>query len=165
MSLLLNMLSRLVITFLPRSKRLLISWLQSPSAVILEITDNTKKGKLREYYNHKIQGHGVLKRTKYNYNGIAIYLKYIFKWKIWSHSFSGSVQLSHSVLSDSVTPWTAACQASLFITNSRSLLKLMSTKSVMPSNHLIFCHSLLSCLQSFPASGSFQMSQFFTSGG
>ena len=127
--------------------------------------DNTKKGKLREYYNHKIQGHGVLKRTEYNYNGIAIYLKYVFKWKIWSHSFSGSVQLSHSVLSDSATPQTAACQASLFITKSRSLLKLMSTKSVMPSNHLIFCHSLLSHLQSFPASGSFQISQFFTSGG
>ena len=42
-----------------------------------------------------------------------------------------------------VTPWTAACQASLSITNSRSLLKLMSMKSVMPSNHLILCHPLL----------------------
>ena len=40
---------------------------------------NNKKGKMREYYNHKIQGHGVLKRVKYNYNGIAIYLKYVFK--------------------------------------------------------------------------------------
>ena len=38
-----------------------------------------------------------------------------------------------------VTPWTAACQASLFITNSRSLLKLMSIESLMPSNHLILC--------------------------
>ena len=42
-----------------------------------------------------------------------------------------------------VTPWTAACQASLSITNSRSLLKFMSIKSVMPSNHLILCHPLL----------------------
>ena len=42
-----------------------------------------------------------------------------------------------------VTPWTAACQASLSITNSRSLLKLVSTESVMPSNHLILCHPLL----------------------
>ena len=42
-----------------------------------------------------------------------------------------------------MTPWTAACQASLSITNSRNLLKLMSTVSVMPSNHLIFCHPLL----------------------
>ena len=64
-----------------------------------------------------------------------------------------------------VTPSTAAHQASLSVTNSRSLLKLMSIKSVMPSNHLILCHPLLknSCLQSFPESGSFQMSQFFTS--
>ena len=42
-----------------------------------------------------------------------------------------------------VTPWTAACQASLSITNSRSLPKLMSIESVMPSNHLIFCRPLL----------------------
>ena len=42
-----------------------------------------------------------------------------------------------------VTPWTAACHASLSITNSQSLLKLMSIKSVMPSNHLILCHLLL----------------------
>ena len=64
-----------------------------------------------------------------------------------------------------VTPLTAACQASLSITVSLSLLKLMSIESVMPSNHLIHCCPLSSCLQSFPASGSFQMSQFFTSGG
>ena len=64
-----------------------------------------------------------------------------------------------------VTPWTAACQTSLSITNSRSLFKLMSIKSVMPSSHLILCHPLLLCLQSFPASGSFPMSQFFKSGG
>ena len=42
-----------------------------------------------------------------------------------------------------VTPWTAACQASLSCTISRSLLKLMSIESVMPSNHLILCHPLL----------------------
>ena len=42
-----------------------------------------------------------------------------------------------------VTPWTAAHKASLFITNSWSLLKLMSIESVMPSNHLILCHPLL----------------------
>ena len=50
---------------------------------------------------------------------------------------------SHSVMSDSVTPWTAACQASLSITSSQSLLKLMSIESVMPSSHLILCHPLL----------------------
>ena len=42
-----------------------------------------------------------------------------------------------------VTPWTPACQASLSITNSQSLLKFMSLESVMPSNHLIFCHPFL----------------------
>ena len=61
------------------------------------------------------------------------------------------------------TLWTAARQASLSITNSQSLFKLMSIGSVMPSKHLVLCHPLL--LPSFPASGSFQMSQFFASGG
>ena len=51
------------------------------------------------------------------------------------------------------TPWTAACQASLSITNSWSLLKFMSLKLVMPSNHLILCCPLLPP-QSFPASAS-----------
>ena len=64
-----------------------------------------------------------------------------------------------------VTPWTAARQASLSITNSRSLLKLMSIKLVMPSNHSSSVIPFSSCLQSFPESGFFQMSQFFTSGG
>ena len=63
------------------------------------------------------------------------------------------------------TPWTAAHQASLSITNSQSLLKFMSIESVMPSNHLSSVIPFSSRLQSFPASGSFQMSQFFASGG
>ena len=50
-----------------------------------------------------------------------------------------------------VTPWTAALQASLSITISRSLLKLMSTESVMPSYHLILCHPLLLPLSIFPS--------------
>ena len=50
-----------------------------------------------------------------------------------------------------VTPWTAACQASPSITNSRSLLKLMAIKSVMPSNHLILCYPLLLPLSVFPS--------------
>ena len=53
-------------------------------------------------------------------------------------------------MSDSATPWTAARQASLSITNSRSLLKLMSTESVMPSNYLILCHPLLLLPSIFP---------------
>ena len=54
-----------------------------------------------------------------------------------------SIQFSRSVVSDSATPWTAACQASLSITSSRSLLELMSIESVIPSNHLILCRPLL----------------------
>ena len=49
------------------------------------------------------------------------------------------------------TPWTTALQASLSITNSRSLPKLMSIESVMPSNHLIFCHPLLLLPSIFPS--------------
>ena len=53
------------------------------------------------------------------------------------------------------TPWTAACQASLSIINSWSLLKLMSIESMMPSNHLIFCHPLLLPPSIFPRIGVF----------
>ena len=62
---------------------------------------------------------------------------------------------------------TMDCSTSGFlsITNSWSLPKLMSIESVMPSNHLILCRPLLPCLQSFPASGPFLVSQLFTSGG
>ena len=48
------------------------------------------------------------------------------------------------------TPWTASLQASLSITNSQTLLKLISMESVMPSNHLILCHPLLLLLSIFP---------------
>ena len=54
-----------------------------------------------------------------------------------------SLQFNRSVVSDSGTPWTTAYQASLSITNSRSLLKLMSIESVMSSSRLILCQSLL----------------------
>ena len=68
---------------------------------------------------------------------------------------SSSVQFSSvaqsSVMSDSATPWTASCQPSLSITNSWSLLKLMSIESVMPSNHLILCCPLLLLPSIFPS--------------
>ena len=73
-----------------------------------------------------------------------------------------SYQFSRSVMSYSAIPWTAARQASLPITNSQSLLELMSIESVMSSNNLV---PFSSCLQSFPASESFPVSQFFASGG
>ena len=89
--------------------------------------------------------------------------KKVRKRKTDFHQFSSVQSLSHVWLF--ATPWTAAHQASLSIANSQSLLKLMLIESVMPSNHLTLCVLFASCLPSFPASGSFQMSQFFTSGG
>ena len=64
-----------------------------------------------------------------------------------------------------VTPRTTARQASLSITNSQSLLKLMSIELMIPSNHLIVCRPLLLPPSIFPSIRVFQMSQFFTSGG
>ena len=63
------------------------------------------------------------------------------------------------------TAWTAACQASLSITNSQSLLKLMPIESVMPSNHLILCHPLLLPPSVFPSIRVFSNESFFASGG
>ena len=78
--------------------------------------------------------------------------KYAYKCKIsikyWQTEFS-SVQLL-SCVQVFATPWTAACQASLSISNSWSLLKLMSVKLVMPSNHLILCRPLLLLPLIFP---------------
>ena len=101
----------------------------------------------------------------------------IFLWVIWrflkipSGCTFSTVQFSSVLLLSCVrlfvTPWIAACQASLSITISGSSLKLMSIESVMPSSHLILCRPLLlqPCPQSLPASESFPMSQFFTWGG
>ena len=63
----------------------------------------------------------------------------------------GWLLFSHSVMSRCATPWTVARQASLFFTISQSLLKLVSIKSVMPSNHLILCHPFLILLSLFPS--------------
>ena len=63
--------------------------------------------------------------------------------------FSSGQLLSHVQLF--VTPWTAACQASLSITNIQSLLKLMSIESVMPSYYLILCHPILVLPSIFPS--------------
>ena len=63
------------------------------------------------------------------------------------------------------TPWTAACQASVSITNSRSLLKLMSIELVMPSNHLILCHPLLLLPSIIPSIRVFSNESVFASGG
>ena len=92
--------------------------------------------------------------------------------KMWSilenvpcalEKFISVPSLSHVQLC--ATPWTTALQVSLSITSSRSLLKLMSMEWVMTFNHLILCHPFCFCLQTFQASGSFLMNQFFASGG
>ena len=76
-----------------------------------------------------------------------------------------SVQFSRSVVSDSATPWTAARQASLSITNSQSWPKLMSIESVILSTISLSVIPFSSCFQSFPESGSFLVSQLFSTGG
>ena len=72
------------------------------------------------------------------------------------HHATGQIHAWHHcccsvVMSDSVTPWTAACQASWSFTLSWRLLTLMSTELMMPSNHPILCHPFSSCPPSFPA--------------
>ena len=99
-------------------------------------------------------------------NGVGVFLSLHTFYSIYYLSVSSSsVQsLNHVQLLEA--PRTAARQASLSITNSRSLLRLISIELMMLSDHLILCHPfLLSTLYSIPASGSFPMSQLFTSGG
>ena len=74
---------------------------------------------------------------------------YLFPWFYFSSSFSSVHSLSHVQLF--VIAQTVACQASLSITNSWSLLKLKSIGSVMPSNHVILCHPLLLWPSIFPS--------------
>ena len=96
---------------------------------------------------------------------------YLFRFRpldgLAINNMFSSLQFSHSVVQLFAIPWTAAHQASLSITNFQSLLKLMSIELSR------WCHPAISssivpfssCSQSFPASGSFPISQFFTSGG
>ena len=82
-------------------------------------------------------------------------------WSMWL--VVGVQPLSHFQLF--VTSWTVSCQAPPSSTVSWSLFKFMPMESVMLSNHFILCCPFPFHLQSFPASGSFLMSQFFASGG
>ena len=76
-------------------------------------------------------------------------LLHLLNWQAGSLPLSSAHLLSH--VQFFATPWTAACQASLFITNSWSLVKLMSIELVMPSNHLILCRPLLLLPSIFPS--------------
>ena len=144
------MLSRFVIAFLPRSKHLLISWLQSPPAVILE----PKKIKsvtisiFSPFICHEVMGPDamILDFLTLSFKP-AFSLSFTFIKRLFSLSslsaiqFSSVQSLSHVQLF--VTPRIAARQASLSITSSRSLPKLMPIELVMPSSHLILCRPLL----------------------
>ena len=146
MSLLLNMLSRLVITILPRSKCLLISWLQSPSVVILE----PRKDQLIQFM--KINKHPTAVALE-----VMIPVFSLGSHHHYHHQHPTIVSVKFSSFQSLipvrlfVTPWTAAHQASLSFTNSQSLLKLMSIETMMPSNHLILCRPLLFLLSIFPS--------------
>ena len=87
---------------------------------------------------------------------------FIFRWLILIAIFQfSSVARSFWYLCD---PMYCNMPASLSITNALSLHKLITIELVMPSNHIILCLPLLFCFQSFPESGSFQMSELFASG-
>ena len=97
------------------------------------------------------------------YHSSSVDILHNFITYLFSGYISSVQSLSHVQLF--ATPWTAARQASLSITNSRSLPKLMSTESVMPSNHLILCHPLLLLPSIFSSIRVFSNSQLFASGG
>ena len=103
-------------------------------------------------------------KIQISFSKFHLYFDWIDFFSFFFHQkvLSSVQSLSHVGLFK--TPWTAACQAFLSITDSQNLLKLMSIKSMMPSNHLILCHPFSSHFQFLPASGSFPMSQFFASG-
>ena len=92
----------------------------------------------------------ILKPDSFSLSAVFLLLSYISSLYVLDINPFSSVQLLSRVWLF-VTPWTAAHQASLPITNSWSLLKLMSIQSVMPSNHLILCCSLLFLLSIFPS--------------
>ena len=106
---------------------------------------------------HKVQKRILNFQKSLNFLfSFSFLLSPLFSMLLLSAQPSSSVQFSHSVRL-TVTLWTAECRAFLSLCNSQSLLKLMSIQSVMPTNGLILC-SPFSCLQSFPASGSFPIS-------
>ena len=98
------------------------------------------------YYNLRGEKINIIIKMLYN-NRKVFYVSNITIPQVYTytknlqHQFSSVESLNRVRLF--VTPWTAARQASLSITNSRSLPKLMSIESVMPSNHLILCRPLL----------------------
>ena len=85
------------------------------------------------------------------WSGQEVLLQTLQEQGLWKKSMSYLLMFSRSVESDSAIPRTAACQASLSITISQSFRKLLSIESVMPSNHLILCRSVLLLPSIFPS--------------
>ena len=105
--------------------------------------ENTEKQNSRKFQKAKLVFAVHWQLFTYIYTAFTMYLHFI-------QSGSSSAQLLSRVQLF-VTPWTAVRQASLYITNSQSLLKLMSIELVMPSNHLILCCPLLLLPSIFPS--------------
>ena len=110
---------------------------------------------LCSFFSFSLSHHSSLKNSKSAIHHDVLSTK--------SYTAFSSVQLSRVRIF--ATPWTTAHQPTLSITNSRSPPKPMSIESVMLSNHLVLCCLLLLLPSIFPASGSFHVSQLFTSGG
>ena len=167
MSLLFNMLSSFVIDFLPRSKCLLISWLQSPSIVILEPRKikSVTVSIISPSICHEVMGPNAM---------ILVYWMLSFKpafslssFTLIKRLFQSVSQFSHSVMSDSLRPHglqhaRLPCTSPTPRVYSKSCPSSQWCHPTMPSSSVV---SFSSCFQSFPASGSFQMSQFFALGG
>ena len=96
-------------------------------------------------------GHSLDQIGKDKLNLIGWKHSQLFIGQMATWTLAHSVQVSGSVVFDSMTPWTAAHQASLPIINSQSLLKLLSMELVMPFNHLILCCPLLLPPSIFPS--------------
>ena len=150
-SLFLNMLSRSVITFLPRSKCLLISWLHSPSAVILEPKEIKSVSIVSPSMCHELMGLNAM---------ILVFWMLSFKPAFSLSSFSCSV-MANSLWPHGLQHRRLPCPS----------LSPGVCSSLYPLSQ--WCHPTISssvipfssCLQSFPASGSFPVSQFLASGG
>ena len=126
---------------------------------IFEVSPSICATSLLEYLFQEVQVKKLRSRQR------AVPKKQTSQQNFWQIHKTFVVILSLSCVQLFANPWSEALQASLPFTISWSLLKLMSIESMMPPNHLVICHPLLLCPQSFPTSGSFSVSQFFTSGG
>ena len=129
-------------------QQILLYWVQAFACYYLTANKYRKNDRIRSYQQNRIDNYQFSNSSE---------ITDLENMKISSVQSLSRVWLF-------ATPWTAARQASLSITNSWNSPEPMSIESVMPSNHLILCHSLLLLPSIFPSIRSFQMSQLFASG-